>query len=82
VTALLQCPGCGWWTRHLQADGRCLDCNLGWTCCPQHVRLEWAGSEHRRVTVREVLTTMRAHPDNVTHLPTPTTGPRGVSAPR
>jgi len=79
VSALLQCPGCGWFTRQLQPDGRCLDCNLGWTTCPQRMRLEWAGSEHRRVTAHEVLTTMRAYEKAV--MSTPTTGPRGVSGP-
>lgn len=81
MTALLQCPGCGWYTRQLQPDGRCLDCNLGWTRCPQHARLEHAGSDHRKVTAHEILTTMRAH-HNVAPLPSPSTGPRGVSAPR
>jgi len=79
---LLQCRSCHGYTHQLQPDGRCLDCHLGWTHCPTHARLEHAGSDHKRVTAAEVLTTFRARHDNVTHPPTPTSGPRGVSAPR
>jgi hypothetical protein len=59
AAALLQCPGCGWYAHQLQADGRCLDCNLDWVRCPEHARLEHAGSDHRRVTAEQVVTALR-----------------------
>jgi hypothetical protein len=59
TTGLFQCPSCGWYTRTFQADGRCLDCNQGWVECPVHVRLEHAGSDHRRVTAEQVVTALR-----------------------
>jgi hypothetical protein len=76
---LQECPSCHRHANHLEADGRCLDCNLGWTHCPTHARLEHAGSAHRPVTAHQVLTTLRAH---TTPSPASMTGPRGVSAPQ
>lgn len=77
---LLQCPRCGWYTRQLQPDGRCLDCTLGWTQCPQHARLEWAGTDHRRVTATEILTTIRHHQQQQPPH-TSSAGPRGARGP-
>jgi len=77
---LHECPNCHRWANHLEPDGRCLDCNLGWTHCPTHARLEHAGSDHRKVTAHEVLATFRQHQQKPP--PVPLTGPRGVSAPR
>jgi hypothetical protein len=59
---LHECPTCSRWANHLEADGRCLDCNLGWTTCPQHGRLEYAtGRPHQKVSGFAVLATLRAH---------------------
>jgi|GEM_PF-2531917 len=54
MSGLLECPGCGRFTRALP-DGRCRNCRVGWVSCATHGRLEWASSEHRRVTVLEVV---------------------------
>lgn len=77
TTALLQCPRCAWWTYRLEPAGTCLDCTLGWTTCAEHVRLEWAGSEHRRVTVYEVTRALREHQSP----PTISAGSRGARGP-
>jgi hypothetical protein len=70
--ALVQCPSCAWWTYRLEPGGACFDCTVGWTACPQHVRLEKTGSNHQRVGATEVLATIRAyrqqHPDNPTNV--------------
>jgi hypothetical protein len=54
VTGLLCCPGCGWYTAKLVTN-RCGNCRRGWETCPVHGRLEHAGTDHRRVTVAEVV---------------------------
>jgi hypothetical protein len=59
---LTECSRCGRWTNHLEPDGCCLDCNLGWTHCPEHGALEYAsGRPHQKVSVFAALTTLRAH---------------------
>jgi hypothetical protein len=52
-TQLRQCGDCGWWSHWLQR-GRCRNCVYGWTHCIVHGRLEWARSNHQRVTVRDL----------------------------
>ncbi|HEV8653150.1 MAG TPA: hypothetical protein VG276_28090 [Actinomycetes bacterium] len=74
---LHECPSCHRWANHLEPDGRCLDCNLHWTHCPEHGRLEHAGTNHQRVTAHQILTTLQQRqqqPSNVI------VGPWGASA--
>jgi hypothetical protein len=55
---LLQCTGCGYWTRWRNTWGRCQHCVLGWIHCAVHGRLEHATGDpdtHRKVTVSEVI---------------------------
>ena len=54
---MVACRGCSRFTRG-PVDGRCRDCRRGWVSCPEHGRLEHAGSDHHRVTVAEVLAAM------------------------
>lgn len=80
MTALLQCPKCGWYTRALHPpDGRCLDCTVGWITCPTHARLEHAGTDHHRVTVHQILATLHKHRQQHTP-PTISAGSRGARA--
>jgi hypothetical protein len=55
VTTLEQCPRCGWYAESFGIGGVCAWCGHGWIACPTHGRLEHVGTDHRRVTVAEVL---------------------------